>query len=73
MLVADLLGVLGRQIVHLDADALHRRLGRFRQVRLTLTFQMGKSLLKVVVRGAHCPPQPLERVFYVPFHDLSAL
>ena len=35
--VADLFGVLDRQVVHLGAYAFHRRFGRFRQVRLALT------------------------------------
>lgn len=39
VLLLDLTGVLGRQVVDLEADALHRRLDGFREVRLTLTLE----------------------------------
>ena len=35
--------------------------------------KMLKPLLKVIVVGAHRPPQPLERIFHIPLDDFSAL
>ena len=71
--IADLFGVLGGQVVHFDANALDRGLGRLGQVRLALALQVAEPLLEVVVGGADGPPQPLERVLDVPLDDLARL